>query len=254
MSMLKQQLKEGNTVLGTMLSEMTCHNLPLILRTAGFSFIIIDCEHGYYDFGHIASLVSVGNGCGITVLVRVPVIEREFITKVLDMGADGLLVPMVNTKELAEKVVEFAKYSPLGRRGLSTMRAHTRYNPPPLGQYMEIANARTIVLAQIETAKAVTEASDIAAVDGIDALIVGPNDLAADLGTPGQFGTPEMEAAISHVVSCATQAGKPSGIIDSKIPFLHKWQDRGMRVFSCSSEVGMLMKAAKSTVAEFSTR
>lgn len=251
MKTLKQKMSAGEVVLGTMLSELSSPNLVRILKTAGFEFIVVDCEHGYFDFSQLANIVSVGNGFNLPIIVRIPFIEREFITKVLDMGGDGLLSPMVNTVEDAECLVRFAKYPPLGKRGISTTRAHTDYNPPPLSEYLPLANQRTMVLAQIETKEAVGNAAAIAAVEGVDAVIVGPNDLAGDLGTPGRLDTPEMDAAVGAVVEAARSAGKACGIIDSKVPFLHKWRDRGMNVFSCGSEVGMVMKAAHGTIAEF---
>lgn len=251
MKTLKEKMNAGETVLGTMLSELASANLVRILKTAGFEFIVVDCEHGYFDFSQLANIVSVGNGFGMPIITRVPVIEREFITKVFDMGGDGILVPMVNTEADARRLVEISKYAPLGKRGISTTRAHTDYNPPPLKEYLPLANSRTIVLAQIETCEAVRNASAIAAVEGIDGIMVGPNDLAGDHGTPGELETSAMDESVSRVIAAAKKAGKPCGIIDSKVSFLHKWRDRGMNVFSCGSEVGMLMKAARSVIGEF---
>lgn len=251
MSDLKIKIKEKSVALGTMLSEVATPNIARIMKTAGFEFIIIDCEHGYFDFSQIACIVAVGNGFKIPVIIRIPTIEREAITKVLDIGADGLLVPMVNNVQDAEQVVKFAKYAPLGSRGVSTTRAHTNYDPPLLTEYIKSANMRTILLVQLETREAISSAHKIAAVDGVDGLMIGPNDLAMDMGLPGQFETPEMDSAITSVVAAAKEAGKSSGIITSNISFLHKCMDKGMNLFSCNSEVGMMLKAAKGIVKDF---
>ena len=251
MKSLKQKFIRNDAVLGTMISEFATPNLVRMLQTAGFEFAIVDCEHGYFDFSQIAAMVAVGNGFSMPVLTRIPVAEREYITKVLDMGGDGVLVPMVNTADDARKVVEYAKYVPLGKRGLSTTRAHTNYNPPPLKEYLPGANERTMVLVQIETAQAVENAMEIAAVDGVDALMIGPNDLAADFGYPGDLETDAMFAAIDRVVSATRESGTVCGMLASKLSYLQRCRERGMKIFGCGSEVGMLMKAAKSTVVDF---
>ena len=180
-------------------------------------------------------MVSVANGAGIGAVVRIPTIDRGVITKVLDMGADGLLVPMVNTADEARQIVAYAKYPPLGHRGASTQRAHTNYDPPKREEYFEIANARTIILAQIE---------------GIDAVVIGPNDLSIDLGVPGDLGAPAMKEAQRIVAEAAVRAGKASGMITSRTDVIRECRDRGMTVLSCDSEVGMLLKMARKVMGE----
>ncbi len=251
MNHLKEKIIEGKTVLGTMLSEIATPNIARILSAGGFEYIIIDCEHGYFDYSQTAAVVGISNGIGLPVIVRIPKIDRECITKYMDMGADGLLVPMTGTAQDIRRVVEYAKYAPLGKRGISTTRAHTNYNPPPLLEYTRQANDRTILFAQIETREGIQNIDEIAAVEGVDAVIIGPNDLAADLGTPGNFSTPEMSGAIQKVIDAGRRAGKPSGIIASGIPFLQQCREKGMTLFSCNSEVGMIMMGAKSIINNF---
>ncbi|MGI6162094.1 MAG: HpcH/HpaI aldolase family protein [Christensenellales bacterium] len=250
--MLKQDIWEQRVVFGTMISEVATPNVIRIMKVAGFDYVIVDCEHGYFDFSQLANMAAVGNGFGMPVIVRIPFIEREFITKTLDMGADGILVPMVNTADEARKVVEYAKYPPIGKRGVSTTRAHTNYMPPPLSEYMDIANDRTVVLLQIETEQGAQNAEEIASIEGIDALMIGPNDLAVDLGTPSQLDTELMREVIGGVLDSAKKAGKQCGIIGSDIKFLGKWKNEGMTILSHGSEVGMIMKSAKAACHEFS--
>ncbi len=251
MDNMKIRMQNGELIRGTMLSELSTPNIVRMMKTAGFDFVIVDCEHGYFDFSQVAAIASVANGFGITMLVRISSINKDNIAKLLDMGVDGLLVPMVNTVEEARRVVSLVKYPPMGGRGISTTRAHTNYNPPPLDQYVEQANRRTIILAQIESREGVGNSAKIATVEGIDALMVGPNDMAVDFGHPGMLETSEMTSAIEKIVESARNAGKPSGIIDSHIPFLQKWRAKHMSVFSCSSEVGMIMSTAKQIIANF---
>lgn len=251
MNLLKKQLKEGNFILGTMLSEITTPNIVRMFAAGGFNFVIIDCEHGYFDYSQVAAIVGIAKGINLPTIIRIPLISRECITKYMDMGADGLLVPMTGTKEDIKKVVDYAKYSPLGQRGISTQRAHTNYNPPPLSEYMKEANNNTIIFAQIETSEGVSNISDILSVEGVDAALVGPNDLAADLGTPGNFATEDMNNSIASVIAASKKIGKPCGIISGNIPFLKDCQGKGMTVLSCNSEVGMIISGSKKIVKEF---
>lgn len=248
---LKQKILRGETVLGTMLSEVATANVARIMKVAGYEFMIVDCEHGYFDFSQLANIIAVGCGFQMPIIVRIPNIEREFITKVLDMGGAGILVPMVSTVEEARRAVQLSKYPPMGTRGISTTRAHTNYDPPVLVDYVKSTNEKTMVFVQIETQQGVENVEEIAAVAGVDGVIIGPNDLAVNLGWPGHMETPEMDAAITKVVKAAEKAGKASGIIESHVEFLKKWRANGMNVFSCSSEVGMMMKMAKATCAQF---
>lgn len=251
MSDLKEKIYNNEIVLGTMLSEVYTPNIVRVIRSGGFEYIIIDSEHGYFDYSQIASIISVCNGFKIPILVRVPNGERESITKVLDMGADGLLIPMVNSSEDAKKVVQYSKYTPIGRRGISTTRAHTDYNPSKLTEYMEYANKKTLILVQIETIQALENAESIISVNGIDALIVGPNDLAADMNKQGEFDTEAMNNAIKNIASVARRARKFSGIVSSSIDYLHYCRDNGMTIFCCNSEVGMIKKASRQIVKDF---
>ena len=237
--------------LGCMISEISTPNLPRILKAGGFSFVIVDCEHGAFDYSQIASIVAVANGIDLPAIIRVPEIRREGITKYLDMGADGLLVPMVNTAADAAEVVRYAKYAPVGRRGLSTQRAHTEYAPPPIADYMVQANRRTLVWVQIETQRAVCNVRDIAGTEGVDALLIGPNDLAVDYGCPGAYDTPAMQAGILTVIAAAREASKPSGIITGNSHLIHYYHDRGMTIFSCGSEISMILSGAKEMIKDF---
>lgn len=131
------------------------------------------------------------------------------------------------------------------------MRPHSEYNPGEINSYMDKANRRTLFFAQIETDIGVQNAEKIAAVEGIDGLLMGPNDLAADYGLPGVFDNPKMESAIQKVIKAAEKSNKPSGIISSKIDFLRKCKAMGMTIFSCNSEVGLLYQGAKRAKYEF---
>ena len=115
-----------------MISEIAFSNMPVLLKNAGIEFCILDCEHGGFDYAEVSRLIMTARLCGLELIVRLANNERKDVVKYLDMGADGLLLPMTNTAEDIRKVADYAKYPPLGHRGISTMRAHTLYAPPPV--------------------------------------------------------------------------------------------------------------------------
>lgn len=235
---------------GIMLSEFGNPNIVRIFRRAGSDFVIVDDEHGYFDFTQLAGLIAVANGIGLPIIIRVPGVSREYITKVLDMGADGILVPMVNTAEQAREIVRYAKYTPLGARGISTTRAHTGYGVSDLNAYLAAANRRVNVCVQIETREAVAHAEEIAAVPGIDSLFIGPNDLAADYGLPGQVTSAPVLEAVTRVSGTAAGAGKPSGIITGNRVLLEACMRQGFTFYSVGSELDLLVKGAAGKQAE----
>lgn len=249
--MLKDRIEAGEIILGTMVSEFGCPNLLRIMRTGGFEFVIIDGEHGPFDLTQLSAMAALGNSMSLPVLVRIPGIDRGIITKILDMGADGFLVPMVNTPEEAKRLVDYAKYSPIGKRGISTTRAHTNYQPPKLTEYMKTANRRTILLAQIETVQGVENADEIAAVNGIDALIVGPSDLSSDLDVPGDLNSRVLLEHARLVTEAALRQGKKCGTVSTNLNYLKACRDMGMTIFNMGSELGMLLKGAKNSVESF---
>lgn len=239
---MKEKIRGGETVLGMFLSEIAAPNLVRLMQAGGIDFVIVDCEHGCFDYAQVAAIAAVANGIGFPAIVRIPHISRESVQKYLDAGVDGLLVPMLETQAQARMLVELAKYAPEGRRGISTMRPHSNYAPGDLTAYTQAANRRVMLFVQIESLTGVENAGEIAAVKGLDGIFIGPNDLACDMGQLGQFDTEPMDTAIGKVLAAAHSNGLPCGIIASNPAFLQKWAGRGMTLFSCDSELGLLKK------------
>ena len=139
----------------------------------------------------------------------------------------------------------------MGERGISTTRAHTGYHVDALTDYMRSANEKTVLLAQIESREAVKNSLDIAKVEGIDGLIIGPNDMAGESGIPGQVFAPLIKDMVGKVIENCKAAGKSLGIVDGNIERLHYWQAQGMNIFCIGSEVHMLLKGAKENIQAF---
>lgn len=238
--------------IGTMISELSGPGIVRMLRRAGFGFAIVDCEHGPFDLSDLAVMAAVSAEMSdFRLLVRVPTASREQIGRVLDLGADGIIVPMVHDAAHAAEIVQLAKYAPLGDRGVSVTRAHSGYGVDDLASYLRQANDRVSVHVQIESPGAVASASEIAQVPGVDGLIVGPNDLLQSLGFPGQLDHPALDDAMTQVAAATAAAGIESGIITSQPKLLALGAAKGMTVLSLDSELGHLLKGGSAALKEF---
>ena len=241
---LKTKLKNDGLVIGTMISEIRNPNLAYMLAQCGFDYFIIDNEHGAYCPETISAMIAAARGAAISVIVRIPEIRREAIMKPLDSGADGLLVPMVNTGNEAAEVVKFAKYPPMGQRGAALSRAHSRFGRPKAVEYLEKANQTTFIAVQAETVQALDNLASIASTAGVDSIFVGPFDLSVSMGIPGQTTHPQEVAAIDRVIEICQQHHVTPGIHMSKLETLQEWIRKGMRFVSFSSDVDLLARAA----------
>lgn len=229
---------------GTMLSEITFANFPVISKKSGLDFIIIDNEHGAYDYGILSHLVMNSNLCGMNTVVRIGDSSRGNITKLADMGVHGFLLPMTNCAEDIKQVVKYAKYKPVGQRGVSTTRAHTLYDPPSLGDYMVSANNEMRIYAQIETKSGVDNIDEILSVNGVDGAFIGPNDLSVDLDCVGD--KEKIYRCIETVSKSAQNLGKLWGIITTDNKLIDCAINCGVDMISFGSELNMLIKGCKS--------
>lgn len=189
--------------------------IMLMARDAGIDFAFFDCEHGTIPYRTLHDLMLMGTAIGLPSIVRVGQLARVDVSRILDFGATGVMVPMMETAEQAEQLVAWSKYPPLGKRSYSG-GAGTNYGPS--GNHssnMAAANDRTIAIAQIETVRGVEHAEEILSVEGIDAAIIGPCDLAISLGTPDDVGCEAELELIDGVADTCERLGKGFGIIGS---------------------------------------
>lgn len=225
---------------GIMLSEISHHSLPVIMKNSGLDFFILDYEHGGFDYEAMANMIMTAKLCDLKCIVRLPNNERKDIIKVLDMGANGLLLPMTNDKKDIEQVVRFAKYPPLGLRGVSTMRAHTLYNPGDLTKYMKEANEQIEVYAQIETEIGVKNINDIINIKGVNGVMIGPNDLSADYRCLEDKNAKPILEAIKIVAEAAKNANKQALIITSNQNYINQAKEAGFVGVCVGSELNAI--------------
>ena len=210
---------------GVFVKLLTTPAMYLMAKNAGMDFIFYDNEHSVFNKTDLHDLMLFGNNIGIPSFVRVNELSKREISQVLDSGATGIMVPMIETKEQAQLLVEYSKYPPIGKRGYSG-GANTNYGPSGgHRENMDQINANTVTIAQIETRLGVENAEEIVSVEGIDAVIVGPVDLSISLGNIGDTMHPNELAAIDHVVEICRKYNKPFGIIGSNAILKHYHND-----------------------------
>lgn len=197
--------------LGHFIVEFATPGIGHILKSAGCDFVLFDTEHSGFGMDTIKNAVRWFEAAELPMICRVPSKDYHDISRALDMGAEGIMIPMVGSAKEARHLVDCMKYPPVGRRGVALQVAHDRYRPGGTLEKLNAANARTTLFAQIETAEGVDNVDQIAATDGVDCLWVGHFDLSASLGIPGDFGHKKFTDAIAEVVKASKKHKKALG-------------------------------------------
>jgi 2-dehydro-3-deoxyglucarate aldolase len=205
---LKKKLKNNELTIGSWI--MIGHPISIeIMALAGLEWLVVDMEHTAIDINTAQNLITTIQANGIKALVRVSKNEEVIIKQVLDIGADGIIVPMVNSKKDAVKAVEFAKYPPIGKRGVGLYRA-SKYGVE-FEEYKKWVDEELVIIAQIEHIKGVENIEEILHVKGIDGTIIGPYDLSGSMGYPGEFERDDVKKAIKKVLDKCKEFNIPSG-------------------------------------------
>jgi 2-keto-3-deoxy-L-rhamnonate aldolase RhmA len=174
--------------------------IALIAKSAGFDTIYIDLEHSAFSLETTAQICMAALNIGIAPFVRVPSNSSEWISRVLDGGALGIIAPHISSKEEAEKVVSFAKFPPLGDRSSAGVLPHLQYRPFPADKAYPVLNKNTMVVVQFENTTALDNADEILSVNGVDMVMIGSNDMTADMGIPGQYDHPRLKEAYAKTI------------------------------------------------------
>jgi 2-keto-3-deoxy-L-rhamnonate aldolase RhmA len=197
--------------LGHFIVEFATPGIGHILKSAGCDFVLFDLEHSGFHFETVKSAIRYFEAADLPVIIRAPSKEYHHIARAMDMGAEGLMLPMVGSAPEARQILNSMKYAPDGGRGVALQVAHDRYRPGAVTDKFGAANKRSTLFCQIETAESVKNADAIAALPGVDCLWVGHFDLSVSLGVPGQFDSKKFTEAIKRVVAAAAKHGKSLG-------------------------------------------
>jgi 2-dehydro-3-deoxyglucarate aldolase/4-hydroxy-2-oxoheptanedioate aldolase len=240
---VKRAVAAGGTSIGTMVFEFNTTGIGRIVAEAGAEFVVFDMEHTGWSIETIRMLIATTRAASTIPMVRVPATQYHLLSRPLDVGAMGLMVPMVEDVEQAKVIVRSAKYFPEGGRGAAFGVAHDDYTGGDVAAKMASANKEIFLIAQIETAKGVDNADAIAAVDGIDCLWIGHFDLTQSLGIPAQFDHPVFEAAVDQVLAACAAHGKTPGIMAGSVEVGQQWLNRGFRAVAYSGDLWILQQA-----------
>ncbi len=247
-SRIRRVVREGGTAVGLMVMEFGTRGIAKILETTGVDYVLIDMEHSAFGLERVADLVAWFKATDIDTIVRVPENLYHYLSGVLDAGATGVQVANVETADQARAIIEAVKYAPLGNRGLGLSAAHSDFKSPKASEYIPFMNQQTMVVTQVETAKGLENCEEIAALEGIDVLGVGANDMTFSLGIHGQFEHPLFKDSIQKVVAACQKHGKIGKVHPQHNEQIGEFAKMGYRMMMVNSDVWHLRQGVKSTV------
>src|SRR5579862_3599775 len=244
MKSLRQRINQGDLVLGQMIMELFTSGIGPMLASCGLEFVLFDMEHGRCDVGLLAEMVASCRGSNIVPMVRVPDVTSAPLSRVLDVGARGVMVPRVETRKQAEDIVAALKYAPMGRRGVALGVAHDLYRAGT-AEYFAQANEEMVVILLLETAKAFENLDDIISVPGVDVAWVGHYDLTISMGIPAQFDHPRLMQAMDDVVAACHRHGVVAGFLPPTPESAAHWIGKGFRMITLGSDIGVFLDGVR---------
>lgn len=249
-NLTKKRLDEGGMAIGLGLRQARTVDTGMIARTCGFDYLFIDCEHNSMDVSVTAEICVAALGQQITPIVRVVGKEPFHSTRALDNGAQGVMIPHVDTAEEARAIVDALRYPPLGHRSISRASPLIGFESEPLEEFMRQANEEIMLVMMLESPGAIEQADAIAAVPGVDALLIGTNDLCAEMGIHGQFGHERVAAAYETMVASCRKHGKHAGMAGVREDALaRRYIGMGVRLVMATNDLSLLMEAARARTA-----
>jgi 4-hydroxy-2-oxoheptanedioate aldolase len=244
MKNIKQRLRNGETLTGCWLnlgSSITAE----IVGLAGFDWVLIDLEHGPGSEKDLLHQLQALEHTPVAPIVRVESFERQRIHRVLDLGAEGVMVPRVSDTQEAQRVVSAIRYAPHGGRGVARMVRAAAFGQDFTECYSN-ATETLLGIIQIETIESLNHLDAIASLDGVDVLFIGPADLSMELGCFGQLTHPSFKDAVKATIDAAERAGKATGILLPGPDEATAYSEMGMRLIACGSDAGFIVEGARS--------
>ena len=245
---VKRALRKGGVAIGTAVFEFNTTGIGLIVAQAGVDFVMFDMEHSGWSTETVRMLMATSRAADVVPIVRVPATQYHLLSRALDVGAMGLVVPTVESEAQARLIVQSAKYAPLGRRGTAFGIAHDDYQDGDIRAKMKSANEEQLLVALIETEQGLQNVEMIAGVEGIDVLAIGHFDLTNSMGIPGEFTHPKYLAAVDRVLDVTDRHGKAAGLAVATVEEGCSQLARGFRYLVYSVDLRIYKNALRQAV------
>lgn len=243
----REKLEQGQLSLGVGIRMTRSVEIAVAMATAGFDWLFLDMEHGVMSLEACAQIAVAAIGAGIAPVARVPNGQYSIATRALDNGAMGIVMPHVDTAAEAREVVEKLKYPPIGHRSVGGWGPHYALQTRSTGDAVNALNAANLTVVMLETPTAIANADEIAAVPGVDVLLIGSNDLCAEMGIPGDFGNDRLADAYRRMIAACEKSGKfpgMAGIYNEAI--MPRYIEMGARFILAGQDGGFMMAGAQS--------
>jgi len=245
-NIFREKLRSGKMLWGTLVS-LPAPEITEILVDTGFDWLFIDMEHAPLEVRDVQRILQAG-GDAIAGIIRLPANDPVWIKKALDIDPAGIMLPMVNSGEDARNAVRWSKYPPQGDRSVGVGRVH-RYGAR-LQETIDTINDSVAVVVQVEHIQAVKNIEEIVAVEGVDAVLIGPYDLSASLGIPGKVGDPAVKTAIEKVRLACQKKGMPIGIFTASTAFARECAGNGFTLVAVGTDTLMLVDGSRRLLAD----
>ncbi len=246
----RERLARGETVFGCGLQVYRSAEIPRAFAAAGFDYVFIDMEHGSYTLETVHDMIVSSNQAGITPIVRVGELLYSLVARLLDAGAQGVILPRVEDPVLLEEALSWMRFPPDGKRGFGINATMLDYESRGFPQIIAHQNTNTLAVVQFETVTAMERADELLALKGMDIAMVGPADLSISLGIPGQFDHPKLIETVDLLIEKCNRHGVVPGIQTRGLAMARMWAERGMRFVGSAAEHVLLLEKAKETVAQ----
>lgn len=249
-NLAKERLQAGEFAIGVGLRQARTVDIGKIMKTAGYDFLFIDMEHNSMSIDLAAQISVAAQDAGITPIVRVPGFEHFHATRALDAGAQGVVVPHVDTPELAARMVANCRYPPQGHRSVTGALPQLDFASHPMAEWTVAIDEATLLILMIESPQAVENIDAIAAVPGVDVLLVGTNDLCTEMGIAGQLEHPRVVAAFERIIAACRAHGRYAGlggVYDP--PLMQRYLAMGFRLVLAGSDLSLMLAAASERAA-----
>jgi len=244
MNGFRQRLQQGETLLGQMVLELFTPGIGPMLAGCGLDFVIFDMEHGRCDIGLLSEMIASCRGSNIVPMARVPDLNFAPLSRVLDLGARGVMVPRVETRQQAQDIVSQLKYAPAGKRGVALGIAHDLYRAGS-PEFFAQANEEIAVILLFETERAFENLDDIVSVPGVDVAWMGHYDLTVSMGIPAQFDHPRLLAAMESLIAACRKHGVAPGFLPPSPQSAVHWIDKGFRAISLGSDISVFLDGVR---------